>query len=322
MKKSKIIAFSILSLLGVGLCTGNVLAAYAITDNADSFEITITTTVAPKTVTFHTPDADDNTCSTYNTTPVEVEYGQTLNDISASVPNTANFLGFTFNGWYLENTFENSFLNSNAIQSNIDLYANYTRSNVLYDGATYYASSNGDQTVDAQYVYKVSSQTWGVASTSSMTNENKIDLISASGIYKMTYSANWTIKRKVGVNAKDSSFAWGDANADTYVYGLNDDHNSYSSNTYAWGANPSDNHEKVTNSSKATFYIDYSYTYLGALRNDPAVSLDLSSANPWTSTKHTPLKPDWDSRPHYTKDNIYLYIPSNLDTIPYWGNGD
>ena len=315
--KSKLITFSCLSILGISLCVGSVLAAYAVTDNANSFSVTIRATMAPRTVYFHLPDADDNTCSSYDITEVEADYGDTLTDIS--VPSTASFLGFSFVNWYQESTFENVFSNSTEITNDIHLYAKYTRSNVLYDGSVYYASSNSDQTVDAQYIYKVASQTWGVASAT--TEENKIDLISASGIYKMTYSSNWTIKRKVGVNAKDYSY-WGDANADTYVYGLNEDHNSYASNTYAWGANPSDNKEKVTSSSSNVFYIDYSYNYLGALRSDPAVTLDLSSANPWNSTKHTPLKPDWDSRPHYTKDNIYLYIPSNLDTIPYWGNGN
>ena len=314
--KSRIITFSLLSILGISLCAGSVFAAYAVTDNADSFGVTIRATMAPRTVTFHLPDAGDNTCSTYNTTPVEAEYGETLADIS--VPSTASFLGFSFVDWYQESTFENTFSSSTPITTNLDLYAKYTRSNVLFDGSVFYASSNLDQTVDAQYIYKIAAQIWGV--TPETSNENKIDLISASGIYKMTYSTNWTIKRKVGVNAKDYSY-WGDANADTYVYGLNEDHNSYASNTYAWGANPSDNKEKVTSSSSNVFYIDYSYNYLGALRCDPDVNLDLSSANPWNSTKHTPLKPDWDSRPHYTKDNIYLYIPSSLDTIPYWGNG-
>ena len=316
MKKSKIVSFIGLSLFGAALCAGSVFAAYAVTDNANSFSVTIRTTVAPRTVTFHLPNAEDNTCSAYNTTPVEVEYGETLAGIS--VPSTASFLGFSFVNWYQEATFENVFSSSTPIESDMDLYAKFTRSNVLFDGSIYYASSNSDQTVNAQYVYKVSTQTWGV--TAETSNENKIDLISASGIYKMTYSSDWTIKRKVGVNAKDYAYSWGESDADTYVYGLNEDHNSYASNTYAWGANPSDNHEKVTNSSSATFYIDYSYTYLGALRNDPAVNLDLSSANPWNSTKHAHLTPAEGIQ--YSKDNIYLYIPSDMNNIPTWGNGD
>ena len=315
MKKNRIIAFGGLSLLGVSLCAGSVFAAYAVTDNANSFGVTIRATMAPRTVTFHIPNAEDNTCSTYTTTPVEAEYGETLTDIS--VPSTASFLNFTFVNWYQEATFENIFSSSTPIESDMDLYAKFTRSNVLFDGSVYYASSNSDQTVDARYVYKVATQTWGV--TAETSNENKIDLISASGIYKMSYSTNWTIKRKVGVNAKDCSW-WGDYDADTYVYGLNADHNSYESNTYAWGANPSDNHEKVTSSSKATFYIDYSYSYLGALRNDPDATLDLSSANPWTSSKHAHLTPLEGIQ--YSKDNIYLYMPSDLTNIPTWGNGD
>ena len=315
MKKSKIVVFSMASLIAISLCVGNVFAAYFVTDNADTFNINIRASMSPRSVTFHVPNAADQTCSTYLIDEQTVDYGETLANVTT--PSTASFLGFTFVNWYQESTFENVFSSSDEITSDMHLYAKYTRSNVLYDGSVYYASSNSDQVVDAQYVYKVASQTWGVASA---TNEvDKIDLISASGIYKMTYSSNWTIKRKVGVNAKDCSW-WGDSNADTYVYGLNADHNSYSSNTYAWGANPSDNHEKVTSSSKATFYIDYSYNYLGALRNDPASNLDLSSANPWTSSKHVLLNPN--EGIVYSKDDIYLYMPSDMANIPTWGNGN
>lgn len=317
MKKSKLFAFGLLSTLGISLCVGNVFAAWAVTDNADSFAINIRMTMAERIVTFHLPDADDNTCSTYNTTAVAAEYGETLADIS--VPSTASFLGFTFVNWYQESTFENVFSADTPIESNMDLYAKYTRSNVLYDGSAFFASSNSDQTVNAQLLYKIDNQTWGV--TPNTTNAIVIDLISSSGIYKMNYSTNWTIKRKVGVNAHDCSW-WGDADADTYVYGLNEDHNHYGSNTYAWGANPSDNHEKVSASTTGTFYIDYSYTYLGALRNNPSDELDLGVANPWTSSKHTHLNPSGENAIHYSKDNIYLYMPSSMDNVPTWGNGN
>ena len=313
MKKSKIIAFSILSLLGIGLCAGNVLAAYAITDNADSFNITIRTTMSPRTVTFHTPDADDNTCSTYNTTPVEAQFGETLTDISTSVPNTASFLGFTFGGWYLEDTFENSFSSSTAIESNIDLYAKYTRNNVLYDGSAYYVSSNNDQTVDAQYVYKVATQTWGI--TPETSNENKIDLISDSGIYKMTYSSDWTILRKVGLNAKDCSW-WGDADAVSYVFGTTEDHSSWGD--IWWGATPSENNVYVNNSDHKTgeVYIDYSFSYLGVIRCNPSATLSLGDEagdHPYNSTKQTDLS-------GYNKNEIYLYWSAD-NVVPTWGTG-
>ena len=315
MKKSKIIAFSIFSLLGISLCTGNVLAAYAITDNADSFNITIRTTMSPRTVTFHIPDADDNTCSSYNSTPVEAEYGETLTDISASVPNTASFLGFIFGGWYLENTFENSFSSSTAIENNIDLYAKYTRSNVLYDGSVFYASSNSDQTVDAQYVYKVASQTWGV--TPATSNENKIDLISASGIYKMTYSSDWTILRKIGLNAKDCSW-WGNDSYVSYVYGTTTDQSDDAYGHPWWDSTLSTTSVYVNNSDHKTgeVYIDYQMTYFGIIRcnpsNDPVVNAD-SSDNPTNTTKQTSIT-------GYNKYETYLYW-SNDWVVPTWGTG-
>ena len=164
--KSKFITFGCLSILGLSLCVGSVFAGYYVTDNADSFNITIRATMAPRRVTFHIPNSADNTCSTYLISQVDAEYGDTLTDIST--PSTASFLGFTFVNWYQENTYENVFTSSDAITTDLHLYAKYTRSNVLYDGSTYYASSNSDQVVNAQYVYKTASQTWGVASA---TNE-------------------------------------------------------------------------------------------------------------------------------------------------------
>ena len=314
MKRNKIIVFSLFSLLGVSLCTGSVLAAYAVTDNADSFGVTIRATMAPRTVTFHMPHSADNTCSTYDNTPVEAEYGETLTDISSSVPNTASFLGFTFSGWYLEDTFENSFSTSTPIDSNIDLYAKFTRNNVLYDGSIFYASSNNDQIVDAQYIYKVATQTWGV--TPATSNENKVDLISGSGVYKMTYNTNWTILRKVGLNAKDCSW-WGNDSYVSYVFGTTEDHSSWGD--IWWGATPSTNNVYVNNSDHKTgeVYIDYSFSYLGVIRCNPSATLsmgDEAGTHPTNSTKQTNLL-------NYNKDSIYLYWSSD-NVVPTWGNGN
>ena len=315
MQKSKIFIFSLLSLLGMSLSTGSVFAAYAVTDHASSFSVTIRTTTAPKTVTFHMPDADDPTCLSYNTTPVEANYGETLTDISSSVPNTASFLGFTFVGWYQESTYENSFSTSTPISTDLDLYAKYTRSNVLYDGSSYYVSGNNNQTVDARYIYKVATQTWGVAATASMTNENKIDLLTSSGIYKMTYSSNWTILRKVGLNAKDCSW-WGNDGYVSYVFGTNEDHSSWGD--IWWGSNASTNNVYVNNSDHKTgeVYIDYSYSYLGIIRCNPSATLSLgdeAGTHPTNSTKQTSLA-------NYNKNSTYLYWSSD-NVVPTWGNG-
>ena len=311
--KLKIIAFSLVSLLAVSLGTGSVFAAYAVTDNADSFNVTIRATMAPRTITFHIPDADDPTCSTYNTTNVQIEYGETLADIT--VPNHDSFLGFTFAGWYQESTFENSFANNVAVSNDMDLYAKFTRSqNVLYDGNTFYASSNSDQTVDAQYVYKVSSQTWGVVPATS--NENKIDLKSSSGIYKMTYSSDWTILRKIGLNAKDCSW-WGDDGYVSYVFGTTEDHSSWGNKW--WASTISTSGVYVNNSDHKTgeVYIDYSLTYFGVIRcnpSNPPVVDSNSSDNPTNQTSQTSIT-------GYNKNQIYLYWSSD-NVVPTWGNGN
>ena len=311
--KSKFITFGCLTVLGLSLCVGSVFAGYYVTDNADSFNITIRATMAPRRVTFHLPNSADNTCSTYLISQVDAEYGDTLTDIS--VPSTASFLGFTFVNWYQENTYENVFTNSDAITTDLHLYAKYTRSNVLYDGSTYYASSNSDQIVNAQYVYRTASQTWGVASATN--EEDKIDLKSSSGIYKLTYSeSTWNILRKVGLNAKNCDW-WGNDSYESYVFGTTADHSDWGN--IWWSATPSTNCVYVNNSDHKTgsVYIDYSLTYLGVIRCAPSITLSLgdeAGTHPTNSTKQTSLT-------GYNKDEIYLYWNAD-NVVPTWGNGD
>ena len=311
MKKTKVVMFGFVSLLAISLSVGHVFAAYAVTDNADSFEVTIRTTAAPRTITFHMPNVEDNSCLTYSTTEVEVEYGDTLNDIST--PSTASFLGFSFSGWYQEATYENPFSPSTNIENDIDLYPKFTRSNVLYNGSSYYLSSNNDQIVDGQFIYKINQQIWGVSPT--INDEIKIDLHSASGIYKMTYNSEWTILRKVGLNAKDCSW-WGNDNYDSYVYCTTEDHSSWTDKW--WGSTPSTGvYVNSSDHQKAEVYIDYSFTYLGVIRVAPGVTLSLGDeegTHPTNSTSQTSLS-------GYNKNEIYLYWSSD-NVVPTWGTGD
>ena len=309
MRNSKIFAFGLISLVAVSLSIGHVLAAYAVTDNANSFNVSIRATAAPRTITFHTPNAEDNSCLNYLTTEVEAEYGETLEDLT--IPNTANFLGFSFVGWYQEATYENPFLTTTNIENDMDLYAKFTRSNVLYDGASFYVSSDNDQTVNAQYIYKIANQTWGVAPA--ISDEIKIDLYSGSGVYKMSYSSDWTILRKVGLNAKDCSW-WGDDNYVSYLYGTTEDHSDWGDKW--WGAIPSAQSIYVNNSDHQTgvLYIDYSFTFLGVIRVAPGVTLSMGDdegTHPTNATKQTSLS-------GYNKDETYLYW-SGDNVVPTWG---
>ena len=311
--KSRFIVASISILSGVALLSGQVHAAWAVTDNANSFGVSIRVGSTSHQVSFHTPNSGDSTCMSYNTTNVDAEYGDTLSDIS--VPSTASFLGFTFGGWYTDSGLTQAFSSSTQITSDIDLYAKYTRSNVLYDGtSTYFVSSNSDQTVDSQYVYKISTQTWGIVPTTN--NSNKVDLISESGVYKMTYaSSTWTILRKVGFNAKDTSW-WGDASCVTYAYGTTEDHNSWGDKY--WGATISTNNAYVSSSQTGTVYIDYTCTYIGAVRFDQNANptrLDDPDNRPYNTTTHIKL----DNGYKYSKDTIYLYIGDNGTTVS-WGS--
>ena len=307
--KSRFIVASISILSGVALLSGQVHAAWAVTDNANSFGVQISVGGMSHQVSFHTPNSGDSTCMSYNTTNEDADYGQTLNDIT--VPSTASFLGFDFGGWYTDNAFTQAFSNSTPITSDIDLYAKYTRSNVLYDGtSTYFVSSNIDQTVDSQYVYKIATQTWGITPTKN--ESDKVDLISESGIYKMTYaSSTWTILRKVGVSAKDVWW-WGNDSYITYAYGQPEDRNTSYDDIY-WGGLLSTNYATVTSSQTGVVYIDYSIPYIGVGRyssDKTTISGYIDdSKRPTDYTDHISL----DSGYKYTKDSIYLYINPNKD---------
>lgn len=312
--KVRIVVFSFASLLAFGMVAGHVFAAYTITDNADELEVTIRTTMAQRTITFHVPNADDSTCSSYNTTVVNIDYGETLDDIS--VPNTNPFLGFSFSNWYQEDTFENVFSSSTPIENNIDLYAKYTRNNVLYDGALYYVSSNSEQIVDAQYVYKIAIQTWGV--TPATSNENKIDLISASGVYKMTYSSDWTILRKIILHSDNVDWLASDG-ALMYAYGQDSDTSNWT-DVY-WAATPSINGVSLSGkNATGTVYIDYSKRYIGVVRDDDNIQLDNGSNRPYNSWKPADLLSGY----QYSKYNVYFYLNNNGGDhgkdAPSWGS--
>lgn len=313
MKKNKIAAFSFLSAFAIALCTGSVFAAYYVTDNADSFQVRIRASMEPRSVTFHYPNSGDQTCSTYLIDEQEVDYGLTLNDIVT--PSTASFLGFDFVNWYQENTYENIFTNSTPITTDLHLYAKYTRDDVLFDGSKFYASSDTVQTVYERYIYKIASQTWGV--TPVTNEEDKIDLITTSGLYKLTYSAStWTILRQVGLNAKNCGW-WGDDSYEAYVYGTTEDHSDWGDKW--WSATPSVTKTYVNGSDHktGTVLIDYTKNYLGVIRVAPDATLSLGDeegTHPMNSTKQTSIT-------GYNKDEIYLYWNAD-NVVPTWGNGD
>ena len=309
--KNKILLSSLLFISSLALLSGHVFAAYAVNDNASSFSIQIKLDSPTRTVTFYTPNSGDSSCQAYTSTPVEANYGETLNDID--VPATSPFLNFTFGGWYLDNAFTQSFSSSTPIENSISLYAKYTRSNVLYDGtSSFFVSSSSDQTVDSQYLYKVSSQTWGITPTTS--EANKVDLISESGIYKMTYaSSTWSILRKVGFKANDTSW-WGNDGCVTYAYGQPEDRNSWTDKY--WAGTLSIGSAYVSSTQSGTVYIDYSIPYLGAVRYYANAEADLSDGDkrPLNNTNHIHLTNGY----KYSKDRIYLYIYSNGTQVG-WG---
>lgn len=316
MKRKGITIVSLL-LCGTCLTVGSVFAAYAITDNAEPFGVQISISSDSKTITFHTPNGGDSSCMAYSTTEEHIDYGAALNTIS--IPSTSPFSGFTFQGWYKESTFVNQVLESDTISENLDLYAKYTRSNVLFDGNdTYFMSSDSDQTVNSQYVYKVANQTWGIQYV--LNNADKLDLLSASGIYKMTYSTtDWTILRKVGIHANGLTWLAGDG-ALMYAYGQDSDTGSWG-DCY-WGGTLSGGISLDGGTAKGTVYVDYTKPYIGVVRDDDNAALNSETNRPFNSWKPASLSSGYG----YSKDNIYLYLTNtsgdHKKDAPSWGNGN
>ena len=222
----KSISLIVISLLGVSLITGSVFASWIVNDNADPFGINLRIDEGARSITFYVPDTSDSECLNYENAIVKsVNYGSALSTVSGGLPSTSSFDNFVFQGWFTESTFENEVETSDLIGEDLTLYAKFTRSNVLYDGSSeYFVSENTDHTIDSRYIWKVSSQTWGVQYVKN--DGDKIDLLTPSGIYKTTYGgepADWTILRKISVSINPSNKAvsgwWGNDDAMTYVYG-------------------------------------------------------------------------------------------------------
>jgi|GEM_PF-4035598 len=313
MKNKRVLFLSLTAILaGTSLVAGSVYAAYAVSDNADSISVIIKLDHPIHQVSVFLPDSSDATCLAYLSQVVDAEYGDAISDIA--LPSTPSFLGFDFEGWYLDDAFTLAAHSSMQIASDIDLYAKYSRKNILFDGnASFFVSSSTDQSVDTQYLYPVSSQTWG--KTPILDESSKIDLISASGIYKLSYAdASWNILRKVGFNAKDTSW-WGNDNYVTYAYGQSEDRNLWGDKY--WTGSLSNGSAYVSATQVGTVYIDYAIPYLGAVRYAPDASADLGNENtkPTNSTNHIHLT----SGVKYSKDTIYLYIYDNGNQVG-WGN--
>lgn len=305
-----------------GLLTTSVFAAWAVTDNAEPFGVRVALGTLPCVATFHLPDQTDNTCVSFTETNVDVNYGQTID--SDDIPSTDSFLSFSFVSWYSDSSYEHPIdISSYVFDGDADFYAKFTRTNVLLGSDDkYYTSSNSDQTVTSQYLYRISSQTWGVAPTKQ--DVNKIDLLSTSGIYKMTYSSNWSILRKVGANVKNINW-WGNDSSKTYVYGQTSDTSSYGKRT--WGGVLSSAMQIGTSSfasNQGTAYIDYSKSWFGICRGTSGSSSNLDLGNDSSYSGNNRIYNECSTKTigidGYSKDSIYLYLWDNyLNEGPGWG---
>lgn len=311
----KNISLLVISLLGVSLITGSVFASWIVTDDADPFGINLRIDEGTRNISFYLPDTSDSECMNYENAVVKtVNYGSALSTASGGLPSTSSFDNFTFQGWFTEATFENEIETSDLIGENMSLYAKFTRSNVLYDGSSaYFISEDEDHTIDSRYVWKVASQTWGIQYVKD--DDDKIDLLTTSGIYKTTYGgepADWTILRKIGVSINPSDKAvsgwWGDNGAMTYVYGRaikGDESPCYMGGTlsavgYHLNGTGSESHYEQ-------YYMDYSLIWLGVIRWNP----DPGNGDPALVDNNTKI---WnytgmaDVANNYTKDCINLNI--------------
>ncbi len=94
MKKSKLITLSILSILTVGIGTGGVFAAWAVTDNANPFMARVTVGEA---------DRANVKFMTYNGN-VYAEEDVIVGEKLSSIPSNPTLTGYVFDGWSTNNT--------------------------------------------------------------------------------------------------------------------------------------------------------------------------------------------------------------------------
>ena len=316
MRKSKYVVA--LTILAASLLVNSVYAlSWAVTDNAEAFGAQITIDSPKITYTFKLPNTSDSTCLAYTTQSVDVFYGQPI--ANNQIPSTSSFLGFNFVGWYSDLSFNSSVDLTSVYSESLTVYAKYQRTNVLSDGTNYYLSSNNDQTVSSRYIYKIDTQVWGTAP--SLLNGNKIDLISNSGVYKMNYSSGWSIKRKIGIQGKNADSWWGNDSCNTCLFGQTQDTSNW--DRIWWAGQISDGYAYINNSSSKTgfVYMEYSKTYIGAIRcaNGRTIYLDSDETqyHPYNTTKVVSLT----SGNKYSSTNLYLYL-NGENNYPTWGNGN
>ena len=204
-KRSKVVIFSLISLLTIGLCAGSVFADWAVSDNANSFGVQIRISPLKKNVTFYT-EYDSGWQNPIN---VEVEVGESISALD--IP-SINVDGYTLQGWKSSAPTSDSY----AIDYTSDQLADLT----ISEDAVFYPilkSSNKKVFVNSSY-YPVNEdvaleinligQTLigytyvgidGIPEVSASWYDTR-NLYSASGIYKFIESDGAAIiQRKIGL---------------------------------------------------------------------------------------------------------------------------
>ncbi|MCR4879663.1 MAG: InlB B-repeat-containing protein [Bacilli bacterium] len=288
-----------LSLLTIGSSASGVFAAWALSDKADSFTVQIALTAQEHTITFHMPDTSDGTCMSYTTSNAVFEYGDAFSTITT--PDTSSFLTFNFDGWYSDSALTQQVNSTDILYDDIDVYAKFSRSNVLADSSyKYYLSNSSEQTVSSQYLYKVDNHVWGSSPT--LSNSNKVDLTTSSGKYKLTYvNSAWSIKRVIGIGLGSDNTYWNTAGAKFRLWQFN----GLDSLGDSWsGLFTFDEY------NKSSIDIDYRYRSIIVARISNSNTPDQNWSNVWNKTHDVTLNgQDWSSsKLSYSSESARLYV--------------
>ena len=301
-KRSKVVIFSLISLLAVGLGAGSVFADWAVSDNANSFGVQIRISPLKKNITFYT-EYDSGWQNSIN---VEVEVGESISALD--IP-SINVDGYVLQGWKSSAPSSDNY----AIDYTSDQLADLT----ISEDAVFYPilkSSNKKVFVNSSY-YPVNEdvvletnligQTLigytyvgidGIPDVSASWYDTR-NLYSTSGIYKFIESDGAAIiQRKIGLKPNSNWAAdWDGTGSSFGIY---------------WWASDSDNGSMHMGVSSG----DAIYAYIPANYDNFKFSRYSSTATEFAwgnqSSDFSFSGSSWSNDTHYSKDSTLLCMNS------------
>ena len=301
MKAGKKILLTILTVATLGSSFASAFALYG--KSANCIDVSITGDVYHK-ITYYLPNpSDENDFETLSEKTIYVTEGTALKDVSFIKESSIN--GFEFSSWYTSSDFAsvNKLEDTSVISGDLEIYAKYTRSNVLYfynDAHNYLINTPIEDQILTQNQFFVGTQTYAKAGVEG----EAYSLTSESGVYKFELNGNeWSCKRKIVISNKDVTW-WVNDVTKLWCFGSTSLSDSYTS-------------QITFEDNKATLYVDYSYTGFVLDRFNPD---NLEEKR--NQTIDISLTAD-SGEGKYTKDTTIIYVnDAKIDDKNkyYWGS--